>query len=264
MSMVIPFMLIPDSHAIRALRQSQKPSLFPLSFFTDASKEEFHSSSIFTFPPSPPLMFGLFPLVRMGYRKLYNAASKWLLSPPTASRRELVHHHQDDLRDVNDRVEVEQEEQIQADDILGALDRGERVRISGTMLCRMFISSISLPAIAQLGGQILLKMAMNWRPLQGFLGVKIKSSLGRSIIVPRLSVLGASVGWSYADYDPVWWRNALGLGLFLVGSDLVGLLHKYLRQVEKRSRRITDRPFDMVDLNNLDLIVDVDSDEEAK
>ncbi|KAF8554282.1 hypothetical protein OG21DRAFT_1412900 [Imleria badia] len=72
------------------------------------------------------------------------------------------------------------------------------------------------------------------------------------------SMLGLSVAWrgtyAWAECDPVWWRNSLGLGLFTVAKDCVHLLHLYLAKRELESRRVKNRSFEGVDVRELDLI----------
>ncbi|KAF7297258.1 Translation initiation factor eIF2 gamma subunit [Mycena indigotica] len=56
------------------------------------------------------------------------------------------------------------------------------------------------------------------------------------------------------ECDPVWWRNALGFGVFVLARDLVQLAHMWLTQREIATRRVRDRDFSRVDLGELDLI----------
>lgn len=61
----------------------------------------------------------------------------------------------------------------------------------------------------------------------------------------------------YADLDPVWWRNALGAGLFIVCKDAAQLTYRYMRlnharQGSKRTR-ILDRPFEGSMVDELEL-----------
>lgn len=59
---------------------------------------------------------------------------------------------------------------------------------------------------------------------------------------------------TWAECDPVWWRNSLGLGLFVMAKDCVHLLHLWLTKRELESRRVKNRSFDDVDIRELDLI----------
>ncbi|KIK69418.1 hypothetical protein GYMLUDRAFT_35480 [Collybiopsis luxurians FD-317 M1] len=54
--------------------------------------------------------------------------------------------------------------------------------------------------------------------------------------------------------DPVWVRNTVGLGLFILVKDCVHLFHLWLTKRELGSRRLKNRDFAGVDLKELDLI----------
>ncbi|KAJ7146140.1 hypothetical protein C8R44DRAFT_845386 [Mycena epipterygia] len=56
------------------------------------------------------------------------------------------------------------------------------------------------------------------------------------------------------ECDPVWWRNSVGLGLFVVAKDFLQLLHLWLSQRELASRRVKNRDFSGVDPRELDLL----------
>ncbi|KAG6819921.1 hypothetical protein H0H93_007392 [Arthromyces matolae] len=66
------------------------------------------------------------------------------------------------------------------------------------------------------------------------------------------SSLGGSPVWTEAD--PVWWRNALGFGLFVFAKDVVELLHLWLATRELASRHVKNRDFSGIDTKELDLI----------
>jgi len=71
-------------------------------------------------------------------------------------------------------------------------------------------------------------------------------------------IMGLSVAWrgtyAWAECDPVWWRNTLGLGLFTIAKDCIHILHLYLTKRELESRRVKTRTFEGVDVRELDLI----------
>ncbi|KAJ7699380.1 hypothetical protein B0H17DRAFT_1328349 [Mycena rosella] len=56
------------------------------------------------------------------------------------------------------------------------------------------------------------------------------------------------------ECDPVWWRNSLGLGLFVVAKDVLQLLHLWLSKRELATRRVKSRDFAGVDPRELDLL----------
>ncbi|PWZ01509.1 hypothetical protein BCV70DRAFT_158291 [Testicularia cyperi] len=58
---------------------------------------------------------------------------------------------------------------------------------------------------------------------------------------------------SYDDLDPVWWRNAVGAGIFIVVKDAASLLFKYLKLQQKNTTRILDLPFQASLVAGLDL-----------
>ncbi|KAM6493308.1 hypothetical protein JOM56_011442 [Amanita muscaria] len=59
---------------------------------------------------------------------------------------------------------------------------------------------------------------------------------------------------TWAESDPVWWRNSIGLGLFVVARDCLQLLHLWLTKRELETRRVKNRDFAGVDVDELDLI----------
>ncbi|KAJ6463500.1 hypothetical protein C8R45DRAFT_521685 [Mycena sanguinolenta] len=56
------------------------------------------------------------------------------------------------------------------------------------------------------------------------------------------------------ECDPVWWRNSLGLGIFVVAKDFLQLLHLWLSKRELATRRVKSRDFSGVDPRELDLL----------
>lgn len=45
------------------------------------------------------------------------------------------------------------------------------------------------------------------------------------------------------DMDPVWFRNLLGGGMYIVVKDMFVLLYRYLRKQQRQQLRIKDLPF---------------------
>ncbi|KAF7326685.1 Translation initiation factor eIF2 gamma subunit [Mycena venus] len=56
------------------------------------------------------------------------------------------------------------------------------------------------------------------------------------------------------ECDPVWWRNSVGLGIFVVAKDFLQLLHLWLSKRELATRRVKSRDFSGVDPRELDLL----------
>ncbi|KAG5734007.1 E3 ubiquitin-protein ligase MARCH5, partial [Termitomyces sp. T112] len=82
---------------------------------------------------------------------------------------------------------------------------------------------------------------------QGFLG-QLQRKLGT---VWQSTIRGSS---AWVETDPVWWRNALGLGLFVVVKDTIELLHLWLATRELESRHVKNRDFARVEIRELDLV----------
>ncbi|TDL26873.1 hypothetical protein BD410DRAFT_782962 [Rickenella mellea] len=76
--------------------------------------------------------------------------------------------------------------------------------------------------------------------------------LGSNLWVITTLIGCGSPAWTACD--PVWWRNTVGLGIYLVAKDCVGLWYNWLSDREIQSRRLKDRAFDDVDPAELDLI----------
>ncbi|KAH0834186.1 hypothetical protein J3R83DRAFT_11498 [Lanmaoa asiatica] len=93
---------------------------------------------------------------------------------------------------------------------------------------------------------------------RGVFGGKTLAEMGLLKKLGVAGVLGLSVAWrgtsAWAECDPVWWRNSLGLGLFTIAKDCLHLFHLYLTKQELESRRVKNRSFEGVDIQELDLI----------
>lgn len=147
---------------------------------------------------------------------------------------------------------------------------------------RLCLGALSTPLIANIMGKLLAKLAgwIFW--LRRLLGMQIKpavKSFGLSMAafdhpsssrspLARLLSSGSThledtveeermLFTTYDDLDPVWFRNALGAGLFIVAKDALQLSFRYLRLNHARqgSRRtkIMDRPFEGTMVDELDL-----------
>ncbi|KAF5383931.1 hypothetical protein D9757_007403 [Collybiopsis confluens] len=91
----------------------------------------------------------------------------------------------------------------------------------------------------------------------GFGGGSLKWQIdGNRRSVSWKDVLRAMWGGSRAwgEFDPVWWRNTIGFGLFVVAKDALNLLHLYLIKRERESRKIKSRDFAGVDVSDLELV----------
>ncbi|KAH7882683.1 hypothetical protein F5I97DRAFT_1816781 [Phlebopus sp. FC_14] len=152
------------------------------------------------------------------------------------------------------------------------------IRVSGTSLGRLIGGALIIPRISNLMGSLLFRLSKHSVILRRLLAVR--PPLRQGIVPPAFSpglfdgkpwsemgvlkrigvagVMGLSVAWrgtyTWAECDPVWWRNSLGLGLFTVTKDCIHLLHLYLTKRELESRRVKNRSFEGVDVRELDLI----------
>ena len=147
---------------------------------------------------------------------------------------------------------------------------------------RLCLGALSTPLIANIMGKLLAKLAGWSFWLRRLLGMQIKpavKSFGLSMAafdhpsssrspLARLLSSGSThledtveeermLFTTYDDLDPVWFRNALGAGLFIVAKDALQLSFRYLRLNHARqgSRRtkIMDRPFEGTMVDELDL-----------
>ncbi|KAJ1020032.1 hypothetical protein NDA16_004312 [Ustilago loliicola] len=67
----------------------------------------------------------------------------------------------------------------------------------------------------------------------------------------RLTLLGHSP--RYEDLDPVWFRNAVGAGIYILLKDAGSLLYRYLRLTQRNKIEIKDLPFQAGLVSGLDL-----------
>lgn len=170
------------------------------------------------------------------------------------------------------------------------------VRVTNASLGRAIGGALALPMIASCMGSLLKQLSRisptlrtflalrppltgqrrvsllgPWLDSQGFAQMHWLKKVGMGLHVALNIVCGGTRVWYEAD--PVWWRNSVGLGLFMVVSNLAWIgraacsrhcafqakdcaemLHLYLAKREFETRRIKNRPFEGVDLSQLDLI----------
>lgn len=136
--------------------------------------------------------------------------------------------------------------------------------------------ALLIPAISSMMGSFLSRLSKRSTLLRRFLGVRpplnglLPPPLGpytydsnwRNLnLVQRLGLsirLVMNATWhgtkTWAEADPVWWRNSVGLGLFIVAKDCLQLVHLWLAKRELESRRVRSRDFQGVDIKELDLV----------
>ncbi|KAG5348681.1 hypothetical protein C0989_008957 [Termitomyces sp. Mn162] len=134
-------------------------------------------------------------------------------------------------------------------------------RIGGALLVPWISNRMGALLLAASKHSIILRRILALRPplqqitalvpghvqAQGFLG-QLQRKLGT---VWQSTIRGSS---AWVETDPVWWRNALGLGLFVVVKDTIELLHLWLATRELESRHVKNRDFARVEIRELDLV----------
>lgn len=157
------------------------------------------------------------------------------------------------------------------------------IEVDAASLGRRVGGALMIPAISNMMGSLLFRFSKHSSMLSTFLGIRQASRVSGSVPLPpwgRLAALTsgetrwkelsplmqAKVGFklvmsaflggskTWLDSDPVWWRNGVGFGLFIVAKDCVQLLHLWLAKRELESRRVKDRDFKGVDVRELDLL----------
>ncbi|KDQ55926.1 hypothetical protein JAAARDRAFT_59382 [Jaapia argillacea MUCL 33604] len=78
----------------------------------------------------------------------------------------------------------------------------------------------------------------------------------KSFLVGCKLALGVFLGGTrtWAECDPAWWRNSIGLGIFVFAKDCLQLFHLWLTKRELESRRVKNKSFEGVEVSSLDLI----------
>ncbi|CAK5271185.1 unnamed protein product [Mycena citricolor] len=238
--------------------------------------------------------FILLPLCQRFYRHYFNKFSNWVLNANPAAgparRRQpglrgLLQGILDDMEraaearaaqqpnEDNDRadiqVEVEGEPAVLSVDIRKA--------------CRLVGGALLSPLIASAMGKLLLRISSYFPLLRRFLAIRPASTGflpapflrryspteiwrrvtdptikdGKLDLTQTLKFVSRAV-WGdmrkLDECDPVWWRNSIGFGIFIMTKDLLQLLHVWLSKREVASRRVKSWDFSAVDPRELDLI----------
>jgi len=160
-------------------------------------------------------------------------------------------------------------------DVALALAAEDVIQVTGSSLGRLVGGALIVPTISSFMGSLLFRLSHYSPLLRRFLSVRpsmmdVPPPLGpwsypdnwtklspiRQIGVAARLVL--SVAWrgtrTWAECDPVWWRNSLGLGIFVVAKDCLHLLHLWYAKRELETRRVKNKSFQGVDMRELDLI----------
>ncbi|KAG2357741.1 hypothetical protein BDR07DRAFT_1452965 [Suillus spraguei] len=245
-------------------------------------------------PPPVLLGLIIYPSLRITYNRLFSQFSRWALDTQpdaTGTAQRVMLALEDDDPFLRIRINANGEErnaqvqrngQGQQDRGAGAANDGANnnpnadgeavvgdvaaaaentIRVSGTSLGRLIGGALIIPRISSFMGSLLYRLSKHSLLLRRFLAVRAPLPADVRPPLKRLSVaglMGLSVAWRgtpvWAECDPVWWRNSLGLGLFTVAKDCLHLLHLWLAKRELQSRRVKNKSFEGVDVRELDLI----------
>lgn len=167
---------------------------------------------------------------------------------------------------------LEGEENNGPDDPAAVAER--TLHVTTSSLGRFVGGALLIPTISNRMGKLLYHLSQYSPFLRTFLAIRERpatlpaqirlfgtppgssTSLIRQIgthIVTGINVMfGGTPTWN--EQDPVWWRNAVGLGIFVFAKDCIRLLHLYLTKRELQSRTVKNRTFAGVDIRELDLI----------
>jgi len=155
---------------------------------------------------------------------------------------------------------------------LAAAERS--LEINAMSLGRRIGGALLIPYISNLMGSLLFQLSRHSHLLRELLGIKphrrllnglppsmyaypivngsgMTERLGQMVKVIFGSLWGGSRTWG--EFDPVWWRNSIGLGLFVAARDCLYLTHLWLAKREIETRRVKNRDFAGVDIKELDL-----------
>ncbi|TFK88800.1 hypothetical protein K466DRAFT_488183, partial [Polyporus arcularius HHB13444] len=165
-----------------------------------------------------------------------------------------------------------QQQGNEGDDNVAAAER--TLRVTTSSLGRFIGGALLIPTISARMGSLLYRLSRHSSWLRAFLAIRdhpappapairlydgppgsnagLLKQVGSGMVAGLHIMAGGTPTWNAAD--PVWWRNAVGLGLFVVAKDCVRLLHLYLTKRELESRKVKSRSFAGVDIRELDLI----------
>ncbi|TCD67138.1 hypothetical protein EIP91_000478 [Steccherinum ochraceum] len=152
----------------------------------------------------------------------------------------------------------------------------QTIRVTSGSLGRFVGGALLIPAISNFMGTLLFRLSKYSTLLRRFLAIRParasppadyfaawfdKHPIGQVNPIKQMGlglrmVMNVIFGGTkvFAESDPVWWRNYVGLGMFVLGKDCLTLLHLYLTKREIETRRIKSRTFAGVDIHELDLI----------
>jgi len=140
------------------------------------------------------------------------------------------------------------------------------IHLTEGYVLRLIVSTLLAPFVAPVCGELLKRLSKHSAVLRTVLGIDAARGIGKIGLRANLTALSGPMAFlmpvslqydgRVEDMDPIWWRNALGLSLFVLISDATTMLHLWLALRERRSRTIMSRNFSGVDYSGLDLIVE--------
>ncbi|KAB5590940.1 RINGv domain containing protein [Ceratobasidium theobromae] len=247
-------------------------------------------TSIFSYPPSPTVVLAFLPCVQAAYgfakQKLFDIGAEAIIRFAAYRIRRRLQQHHDTIRRrrpnsqrLSQDQAVEQPEQPQAPEVeeqaqvpaprIEPATPTERPPVSF-----LFTTTLLFPFISSAAGSALLSLSEHSPSIRTLIGLR-KDGVDRYFSRPIASITGLGFGtcffdrlttglggdrrmtlrrgWSWEDFEPVWWRNVLGYAIYVVIHDAWDLVYAWLRVTERRSRKVVDRAFDGIDLGSLDL-----------
>ncbi|TFK72383.1 hypothetical protein BDN72DRAFT_894884 [Pluteus cervinus] len=164
---------------------------------------------------------------------------------------------------------------------------GGRRNINLTSLGRTIGGALLIPAISNIMGNLLYRLSARVPFLKTFLGVRpplasiynmkkkkgvwtglppwfgaptissdfekmgFAGQLGSTLKAVMITLWGGTRTW--AEADPVWWRNSVGFGLFILARDCADLWYRWLAKRELNSRHLKSHDFQGIEIQELDL-----------
>lgn len=236
-----------------------------------------------SWPPAPIVAAVFLPIVQTAYRNLFSRLHHWVLNSEPSSEppapifpwRLEIRFGQDaedapneEAREEENRGNEQQNQEGDGNqDPVAAAERFQSV--SSASVGRFIGGALLIPRISNVMGSLLFRLSKHSDLLRKFLATRppLKdkldgfgtgevgsvSDLGQAAKAAFRVLIGGTRTW--AEADPVWWRNSVGLGIFVVVKDCVSLLHLYLTKREIQTRRVRNKSFKGIDVRELDLIL---------
>lgn len=223
----------------------------------------------FTFPPTPALTICIIPWIRAAYLALRRRIFRTILGqrrpsplaspatpqavndqgnghaagvPQLPGEADFVRNQQ---RMAQVGAAVEGVEAIFNDQIGGGNERRIVVTVSSGI--RILAESLVFPWAAAGMGSLLLWLAKrqtaSGRWLAKLLGVGVAASAAVNNGSNLLGMANRFMPPVREYIDPVWWRNALGGALLVLGKDIWSLTRQIMERKRADSRRIENQPF---------------------